>query len=158
MVARIRSLLSSLGVRLLVPLFLTVGAVLAVHAFVTFRSAEERFVTMARAEAGRTSGLIRRATHDGMLLNRLDEVQTVIERMAEGAEVAVIRVYDREGSIVLSSDRTELGRQLPMAAAPCASCHGDGSQKASPGMEAVGVMGTGTRRGDVLRHLSVIQN
>ena len=172
MVARIKSLLPSLGVRLLVPLFVAVAAVLAVHAFVSFRSTEERFLALVRGEAHRSSGLIRRATHDGMLLNRLDEVQATIERLAEGGEVAAIRVYDRKGSIVLSSDRKEVGRQVPMTAAPCASCHGEGTPRASPELEAVDVTGAGTgpsagpspggatggSTGEVLRHLSVIEN
>ncbi len=156
MVARIKSFLPSLGVRLLVPLFITVAVVLAGHAFLSFRSTEERFLDLARGEAHRSSGLIRRATHDGMLLNRLDEVQTTIERLAEGSDVAVIRVYDREGQIVLSSDRAEIGRQVPMESASCAACHGDGPAGSEPVMEAVEV--TRGVRGEVLRQLSVIEN
>ncbi|MHB1191816.1 MAG: sensor histidine kinase [Longimicrobiales bacterium] len=162
MVARIKSLLPSLGVRLLVPLFVAVGAVLAAHAFLSFRSAEERFLVLVRGEAQRASGLIRRATHDGMLLNRLDEVQATIERLGEGGEVAAIRVYDRGGTIVMSSDRTELGRKVPLTAAPCASCHGEETPGAPPEFEAVDVTEAGTGEGgsneEVLRHLSVIAN
>ena len=165
MVARIKSLLPSLGVRLLVPLFIAVAAVLTIHAFVSFRSTEERFLALVRGEAHRSSGLIRRATHDGMLLNRLDEVQAIIERLAEGGEVAVIRVYDREGAVVLSSDRTEVGRQVSMTAAPCATCHGDAPAETAPELEAVELTAAGTgldsgeRSGEeVLRHLSVIAN
>ena len=156
MVARIRSLLPSLGVRLLVPLFFGVAAVLAVHAFLSFRSTEARFLGLARGEAHRASGLIRRATHDGMLLNRLDEVQATIERLAEGSEVAVIRVYDREGHVVLSSDRTEIGLAVPMESAPCAACHAEGVPDTMPALEAVEV--TRGVRGKVLRQLSVIEN
>jgi len=156
MVARIKSFLPSLGVRLLVPLFITVAAVLAVHAFVSFRSTEDRFLGLARGEAHRSSGLIRRATHDGMLLNRMGEVQATIERLAEGSDVAVIRVYDREGQIVLSSDTTEIGRQIPMESAPCAACHEDGKPDSVAGLEAVEV--TSGARGEVLRQLSVIEN
>jgi two-component system NtrC family sensor kinase len=162
MVERIRSLLPSLGVRLLVPLFAAVAAVLTVHAFLSFRSAEERYLALVRGEAQRSSGLIRRATHDGMLLNRLDEVQATIERLAEGGEVAAIRVYDREGYVVLSSDRRELGLRVSMGAAPCAACHGEEEPGAGPALEAVDVAPAGTdAAGDgaeVLRHLSVIAN
>ena len=162
MVARIKSLIPSLGVRLLVPLFAAVAAVLTVHAFLSFRSAEARYLDLMQGEAHRSSGLIRRATHDGMLLNRLDEVQAIIQRLAEGGEVAAIRVYDREGAIVLSSDRGEVGRQVPMTAAPCAACHGERAQEDAPRLEAVDVAPAGTDaaggEGEVLRHLSVIEN
>lgn len=156
MVARLKSFLPSLGVRLLVPLFVTVGLVLAVHAFLSFRSTKEHFLSLVGGEAHRSSNLIRRATHDGMLLNRLDDVQSTIERLAAGPEVAVIRVYSREGTIVLSSDRTEIGRQVSLEATPCAACHGEGDLREEPAMEASEVADFG---GDeVLRQLSVIEN
>lgn len=156
MVARLKSLLPSLGVRLLVPLFVTVGMVLAVHAFLSFRSTKDHFLALVGGEARRSSNLIRRATHDGMLLNRLDDVQSTIERLADGPEVAVIRVYSREGTIVLSSDRTEIGRQVPLDATPCAACHGEGNLSETPVLEASEVA---DYAGDeVLRQLSVIEN
>jgi len=156
MVARLKSFLPSLGVRLLVPLFLSVGAVLTVHAVVSFRSTKEHFLSLVGGEAHRSSGLIRRATHDGMLLNRLDDVQATIERMAEGPEVAVIRVYSREGTIVLSSDREEIGRQVPLGATPCAGCHGADDLQTPPALEAAEVTSVGQE--EVLRQLSVIEN
>ena len=156
MLARLRTFLPSLGVRLLVPLLLTVGAVLALHAFVSFRSTKEHFLALVGGEAHRSSGLIRRATHDGMLLNRLDDVQATIERLAEGPEVAVIRVYSREGAVVLSSDRSEVGAQIPLDSSPCPSCHGEDNLFESPLMEAAEVTGEG--QGEVLRQLSVIAN
>ena len=157
MVARLKSFLPSLGVRLLVPLFVTVGTVLTVHAFVSFRSTKEHFLALVGGEAHRSSGLIRRATHDGMLLNRLDDVQATIERLAEGPEVAVIRVYSREGTIVLSSDRTEIGLRVQLGATPCASCHGEGNDlRSPPSLEAAAVTGDGDE--EVLRQLSVIEN
>ncbi|GMV03975.1 MAG: hypothetical protein AMXMBFR53_02570 [Gemmatimonadota bacterium] len=156
MVARLKSFLPSLGIRLLVPLYLSVGVVLAVHAYVSFRSTKDHFLSLVGGEAHRSSGLIRRATHDGMLLNRLDDVQATIERMAEGPEVAVIRVYSREGTIVLSSDRGEIGRQVPLGATPCAACHGKDDLRSPPSTEAAEVIQDGAE--EVLRQLSVIEN
>ena len=75
------------------------------------------------ADVDRSSELIKRATHDGMLLNRKEEVQATIERLAQGPEIAAIRVYDKEGAIVMSAQprgnrpphRARL-RHLPAAA------------------------------------------
>jgi hypothetical protein len=106
-------------------------------------------------EADRASGLIRRATHDGMLLNHLDEVQSTLERLTIGTELAAIRVYDREGAIALSSDRSEIGLQLPKEAPQCTSCHEVDSTDAVR-VEARQRSGTGTRQ--VLRKLSVIES
>ena len=153
--ARLKALASSLGVRLLIPLLLTVSGVLAVYALFSFRSTRKEFLELVGGEAYRASGLIRRATHDGMLLNRLDEVQATIERLAEGTDVAAIRVYDKRGAIVLSSRPREIGRRVLVDAAPCTRCHAGGNSRGA-GLEAADVTRAGGE--DVVRQLSVIKN
>ena len=147
--------LSSLGVHLLLPLFLAIGGVLAAHAFISFRSTKEDFHQFVSSEADRSSGLIRRATHDGMLLHRLSEVQATIERLSEGPEIAAIRVYDKEGTIVLSSRQDEIGREIPLEITPCQSCH-SGQLRSGAGLEASELIRTDGR--EFLRQLSVIEN
>jgi len=66
---RLEAFLSSLGFRLLVPLVVTVGVVLTVHAMISFRSAKEHYQLLVQGDLDRCSGLIKRATHEGMLLN-----------------------------------------------------------------------------------------
>jgi two-component system NtrC family sensor kinase len=147
----------SLGVRLLAPLFLTVGVVLAVYAWFSFRSTQEHVVGLVRAEASRSSELIRRATHDGMLLNQLDEVQATIERLAEGPEVAAIRVYDKEGGVVLSAHTEEIGSLIALEATPCSGCHPPGEPVATDRLESSHLISINGQE-EVLRHLSVIMN
>ncbi len=153
--ARLKALASSLGIRLLIPLSLALGGVVGVYALFSFRSTRDDFLELVGGEAYRASGLIRRATHDGMLLNRLDEVQATIERLAEGTDVAAIRVYNKQGAIVLSSNRSEIGKRIPVTAAPCSRCHAGGRERGA-GIEAADVTRAGGH--DVVRQLSVIKN
>jgi hypothetical protein len=53
---RLNKIVQSLGFRLLVPLFLTVGVVLAVHAMISFRSAKQDFLAFVRADLDRQAG------------------------------------------------------------------------------------------------------
>ena len=48
--AKVNGLFQSLGFRLLVPLFITVGAVLAVYATISFRSMKDDFLRLVRAD------------------------------------------------------------------------------------------------------------
>jgi two-component system NtrC family sensor kinase len=147
----------SLGFRLLAPLLATVGAVLAVYAVLSLGSIEEDYLRLLRADVERSSRLINRATHDGMLLNRKEEVQTTIERLAEAPEIAAIRIYDNLGTIAMSAQKEEIGRRIQLDSETCRSCHQDGRTRdaavlehASPARVDVGA--------DVVRHLSVIEN
>src|SRR5271157_991251 len=97
----------SLGFRLLAPLFLAVGGVLACYAAISFRSTEDHFLHLVREDIERTSGMIKRATHDAMLANRKGDVQATISRLAETPDIAAIRIYDKKGRIVMSAQTGE---------------------------------------------------
>ena len=157
MLSRPTAFFRSLGFHLLVPLLVTVGVVLAVHAVISFRSTEEQFLALVRAELGRYSGLIKRATHDGMLRDRKEEVQAIIERLAQGPEIAAIRIYDKDGNIVMSARTDEIGQRIELDSDTCRSCHTEELTRET----AVGERSGLARVGDgpeVQRHLSVIEN
>lgn len=154
---RLNRIVQSLGFRLLVPLFVTVGVVLAVHAMISFRSAKEDFLAFVRADVDRTSRLVMRATHDGMLLNRKEEVRATIDRLAAGPEIAAIRVYDKKGTIMMSAHREELGRQIGLESVTCNSCHQRGQKKGASVLERKSLERVDDDL-EVFRHLSVIPN
>jgi two-component system NtrC family sensor kinase len=154
---QLKALIHSLEIRLLVPLSLTVAVVLAVHAILGYRSTEDRFARFVHTEIERSSRLIKGATHDGMLLNRLDEVQTTIERLAGAPEVAAIRVYNKVGRIILSADPTELGQADSLESETCIGCHEENEAKGSTVLEQRSLMRSPEGH-DVLRHLTVLEN
>jgi two-component system, NtrC family, sensor kinase len=154
---RATAVLHSLGFQLLAPLFVTVGVVLAVHALVSFASTKEHFLRLVEADADRSSTLIKRATHDGMLLDRKNEVQAIIRRLAEGPEIATIRVYDKNGFIVMSAAEKEIGQRIALDSETCRSCHPDETARNAAVLERSTVARVGKGR-EVLRHLSVIAN
>jgi two-component system NtrC family sensor kinase len=154
---RLITLVQSLGFRLLVPLSLVVGLVLAIHAMTSFGSTKEDYLRFVRADVDRTSRLVMRATHDGMLLNRKEEVQATIQRLAEGGEMAAIRVYDKDGAIRMSARREEIGRRIGIGSETCHSCHRQGETKGDAVLERKSLERIG-EGAEVLRHLSVIAN
>lgn len=157
MFRKLRPLVESIGFRLLAPLCVAVGLVLAVHSLLSYRSTQEHFMRFVRGDARRCSDLIERATHDGMLLNRLDEVQTTFERLVDGSDIAAVRCYDKHGVIVLSADRREIGRQIDLQSVTCTSCHNRQVLKGLAVLERSSLARV-TGSPDVLRHLSAIRN
>jgi two-component system, NtrC family, sensor kinase len=157
MLRRFLPLFQSLELRLLIPLSVTVAIVLATHAYISFGSAQDRFRQLVHAEAERSSGLIKMAMHDGMLANRLDDVQETIEQLSQQPEVVAIRVYDKVGAVVLSADTTEHGQTVELESPICASCHAADQAKEGAALQRCRLIRVpgGT---DVMRHLTVIEN
>ncbi len=154
---RISVLLGSLEIRLLAPLSIAVGLILALHAVLSFQATKDHFLNLMHDEVVRSSDLIKRATHDGMLLNRLDQVQANIERLAQAPEVAAIRVYDKAGVIVLSARPAESGQAIALDSDTCQSCHGNGVTR-DDAVLARSSLEQAPGGPEVLRHLIVIEN
>lgn len=153
---RLRALVGSLEFRLWVPLALTVGLVLAIHAMLGFSTTRDRFAELLRHDLERSSRLIENATHDAMLLNRLDEAQAMLERLGTAPEFPAIRVLDKHGRIVLSSDRAELDRTLGIESPSCVACHPAGRVQGEGVLpHRTMLVGEGA---DTRRRLTVIDN
>jgi two-component system NtrC family sensor kinase len=157
---RKRAGLGSLSTRLLVPLLVTIIAVLAVYAWFNVRSVEEQFTALVRTDAQRCAGLIERATHDGMLLNRKDQVQSIIENLGRDSSVAAIRIYDMGGNVAMASHPDDIGGRAALSAVPCIACHLPGeSDDAGLPVSAMELARAGRDAAvPVLRHVSVIAN
>ncbi len=147
----------SLGFRLLAPLFLAVGGVLACYAAINFQSTEDHFLRLVRGDVERTSGMIKRATHDAMLTNRKDDVQATISRLAEAPDIAAIRIYDKTGRIVMSARTEEIGQRIMADTETCRACHQDDRTTRVATILQPGKRAHEDLRPDVLRHLSAIE-
>ncbi len=146
----------SLSARLLVPLLLTVVTVLTLYAVVSFRSTRSRLTTLVGDGAERCSSLILGATHDNMLLNRKDQLQSTIERLAGGPGVRAIRVYDTRGWVALSAASPEVGERVTVLSEPCRSCHGRAGRLPVKTIARTASRGGAAR--PALRHLAIIPN
>ncbi|MBK7405854.1 MAG: HAMP domain-containing protein [Phycisphaerales bacterium] len=151
----------SLELRLFIPLALTLAAVLVLHSALSYRSSRSHFARLMSAEVERSAGLVKGAMHDGMLLNRLDDVQVTLERLAQAPEVASIRVFNTRGRIVLSGDPTERGLVVASESEVCVGCHRGGTPSAgcAPSSLRERRMVTVADDGhEIMRRLSVIEN
>lgn len=149
--------LGSLSTRLLLPLLVTVVAVLAVYAWFNVRAIEQQFTALVRTDARRCAGLVERAAHDGMLLNRKDRVQTTLENLARDPGIDAIRIYDMAGRVAMSSRPAEIGSRAALAETPCVSCHRPGALDL-PVAAIERAPGGRDGAAPVLRHVSVIAN
>lgn len=147
----------SLELRLLVPLAITIAVALAIHAAIGYWGVREELKRFIRADLARSTSLIRNATHDGMLLNRMSEVQSRIESLGSSAGFTAIRVYSKDGRIALTANAQERGRAISITSPDCVACHINGAETGQQVLRSVElpVMGDGH---EGQRSLSVIMN
>lgn len=122
-VGRIRALFGSVSVRLLLGVWITIAVSSAIFVYVQLRSTSSEWMQVMRDSAGRTSELVRRAAHHGMLLNRKEDVQQTLRQLGRSPGVAGIRVYDKNGVVMFSANEAELGQKADRKAEACTMCH-----------------------------------
>lgn len=139
------------------PLAITIAIAFAIHAALGYWGVREELRRFIRADLARSTSLIRNATHDGMLLNRLDEVQSRIESLGSSAGFTAIRVYSKDGRVALTSNQQERGRVVPITSQECVVCHVNGERNGSTVLQNADLVHE--RDGhESLRSLSVITN
>ncbi|MHC4940097.1 MAG: sensor histidine kinase [Planctomycetota bacterium] len=79
---------------------------------------------LVRGSAERTAETIQRALHDAMLRSGADEVNEIVDRIVSQQDVERIRLFDLDGRITASSDRTEVDTLVDQTAEACSVCHG----------------------------------
>lgn len=114
-----RNISNSLAFRLLCLLLLISALVFAALTAFILRAQRRRLIR----EAIVTNELLLRSMRQSMLLNRQADVAKTIEALGSGPGVYGIRIFDKNGRIIFSAKKGEIGRKVPMSAKECIVCH-----------------------------------
>ncbi len=114
-----RNISNSLAFRLLC-LLLLVSAIVFISLTTFVIRANKRQVMQ---EAIRTNQLLLRSMRQSMLLNRLKDVAQTIDALGSGPGVYGVRIYDKNGNVVFSTNAREIGERADRRAKQCIACH-----------------------------------
>jgi two-component system NtrC family sensor kinase len=122
----VKSLYGSLSLSLFFWLFGVIIVAFAGYAWVSLRTSEQEWNRNVLAGARRFSDLIEGSTHYSMLLNRKVDVRHIVETVGSEPGVRGVRIYDKSGAIMFSSDPEDVGRTVDLHAEACTICHEQG--------------------------------
>ena len=122
----------SFSVRLFLWLLGVIVVAFAAHAWVSGRATREQWNRTVRASAERTANLLEGSTRHAMLLDRKQDVQQILADVSGEQGIEALRMYDKRGTIVFSSDPREIGTAVDLEAEACAACHAAGRPLVSP--------------------------
>jgi len=117
-----------IGTRLILGSGLVTAGVIAIMAVAVVRLHTAQLVSERTRSANQLSETIKGSTHFDMLENRRDnlhrQIQTIGDLKGEG--IHKVRLFNKEGRIMFSSDREEIGTSLDKRAEACYACHTEG--------------------------------
>ncbi len=108
-------------------MILGAGAVMALAigltAIVTIRSHQAEMITQLTRSADQLGETIASSAHDYMLENHREKLHRQILAIGDQEGIDRIRIFNKEGRIMLSTDSGELGSSLDKNAEACFVCH-----------------------------------
>lgn len=102
------------------------GILLANLAFYTYFTASHLKSNLTQAYSQNVynlSDVIKKSTRYSMLLNRSEDVYHIINTIGREKDVVRIRIYNKMGTIMFTTDSTEMLRTVDVNAEACVICH-----------------------------------
>jgi len=112
-----------IGLQVVVAAGLVTALGIALVATLTLRTHRREMIAQLTRSADLLSETVKRSTEDYMLENRRERIRRQIETVGDDPRIERVRVFNKLGRIVFSSDPAELGHTLDKQAESCFACH-----------------------------------
>jgi two-component system, NtrC family, sensor kinase len=113
--------------RLSVKLIAVIGGValvaVGVLAWINIRAQRDHLMGEVVQGASRFSDTVRQSTRHAMLQNQWNMAYRIMDAIAAQDGVRRVRVFNKEGQILFSTDRSEAGKNVDKRAESCYACH-----------------------------------
>ena len=108
-------------------LILAVAAVfvtaIGVFAYLLTSSQHQALLSQVELGAHQISETIKSGTHHDMLLNQPERLHETIDTFGRQQGIEEVRIFNKEGAIIYSSDREAVGSMVDKRAEACYACH-----------------------------------
>ncbi len=116
-------IINKLSVRLIASISLILLSILSFYTYLIVKNLD-KYLTEARFESAyNMSDLIKKSTRYSMLLNRSEDVHAIIKTLGTEIGVQSIRIYNKQGFIIFSTDSEEIFKKVNVTAEACIVCH-----------------------------------
>jgi len=119
----------SLKTKILLSVIIVVLVIEGLFLYLNIHSLSRQIFYKTEEEAFNLSETIRLSIRNAMIKDRRDEYQRIIDDVAERKGIAEVRIFNKQGEITVSSDRTKVGTVVDKQAEACYVCHREGETK-----------------------------
>jgi two-component system NtrC family sensor kinase len=98
-------------------------AIITVFAYLILDAQQQQLLSELERSANQLSETIKSSTRHDMLLNRSESVDRIINTIAAQDGIEKVRIFNKEGEIILSTESGDLGRMVDQQTEACDMCH-----------------------------------
>jgi two-component system NtrC family sensor kinase len=108
-------------------LILAVGSValviIGIFAYGILDAHKRHLISEVRRSAHQLSETVKNSTHQDMLLNQRESVHRVINTIGKQDGIKKVRIFNKDGAIIYSTDHLDVGQMVDKRAEECYACH-----------------------------------
>ncbi|MDH3252858.1 MAG: ATP-binding protein [Ignavibacteria bacterium] len=119
----ITMMLKRLAFRLILVVGLAALLIIGVYSGISIRYQSARLQAEVERHANQLSETVKKSTRYDMLFNRREAVHQIINNVGTGPGINEVRVLNKEGKIIYSSEPTSIGHMVDKKAESCFACH-----------------------------------
>lgn len=112
-----------LSFRLIISISVILICFLAIYTYILINNLDEFITNNSFKHAYDVSEVIKKSTRYSMLLNRREDVHQIISTIGTEKGVKGIRIYNKQGTIIFSTDSSEVNKKVNLTAEACIICH-----------------------------------
>ena len=116
-------ILNKLSVKLIISISLILIIILSFNTYIAVKNIKNYLTDASFQNAYNLSDVIKKSIRYSMLLNRREDVIQIIKTIGTEKGVKGIRIYNKQGLIIFSTDSSEILKQVNMTAEACMGCH-----------------------------------
>lgn len=120
---KIKQAFTKISLKLILTVGIVTVAIISVYSFLSIQAQRNELISQAEGYANKLSETIRNSTHLSMLENKTDETHTIINTISQDPAIQEIRIFNKEGSIIFSSQKEFIGQMVDKNAEACYGCH-----------------------------------
>ena len=120
---KFKDVISKIGIKLIVAVGVITIIIIGVYSYFTIQAQSQALLSQAEIQANKLSETIKNSTHSSMLLNKKDEIHAIINAISQETSITEIRVLNKEGRIMFSSQKDLIGQMVDKQAESCYACH-----------------------------------
>jgi two-component system NtrC family sensor kinase len=112
-----------IGLRLILIVSLTVVVIIGVYAFFKIKSQSDALLAEVERHANQLSETVKNSTRYAMMLNQREYVDEIVTTIGKDPAIDNVRIYNKEGAIIYSTNTADVGHMLDKEAESCYACH-----------------------------------
>ncbi len=114
---------NSLSVKLIVAVGVASLVTIGLFAWVSITTQRSQLIDGVIRGASQFSDTVKRSTRHAMLQNRWEDAHNIMEAIGQQDGVTMVRIFNKEGLILFSTNNAEVGHIVDKRAEACYACH-----------------------------------